>query len=606
MSAPTLTLSVGDGVSFALTPSASGDDAGSVNFQQEKSDIVVLNLKSFTGILRVSGGIIGSNTTSTTTSALKRARENEHFSPEASKKIREALESDDSDGNDKDDDEEDAATNIVMHQEVESPMKETMLERHNTNSSSPSQSTLIEASSQATLLGQPGLSQTQMDLSQPDDDGDLSQVMDDDEDNADDDARTNLSPQQTTHDEAKEPKKVEESPVPEKNSKEEEVVKEDNEVTEEDNFESETQDVVGDSFATENKNESPVVKASAEATKPARISLAPSPTSPSSSKVHDPPCARWGHTMTYIGKDRVLIYGGQTIDPQTKLPVTLKDVYLYDLSKKKFFKPFSGDGMPRQWHTATYLPDRQLLISFGGEALNPKTGKAKTENQVMVLDAEIMLWYPPAVTGDVPSARSGHTATVVGNDLVVFGGVKGSKWLNTVSVLDVTLWKWSSAKVTGAAPQPRSYHSAVAVNDRIVVFGGNNAEKAFDTVHVLEKVDDTKWKWSHPTVTGYKPKARTGHSATLLKDGKTICIYGGWDPNDDEIGGDDEEMIFEDSFLLDTEKWTWHPNKPVHGKEAKRVGHTAVLRGEEVFVFGGRVPGDTFTGDFQVVSVSKK
>eukprot|EP00566_Odontella_aurita_P030589 CAMPEP_0113597296 /NCGR_PEP_ID=MMETSP0015_2-20120614/40923_1 /TAXON_ID=2838 /ORGANISM="Odontella" /LENGTH=66 /DNA_ID=CAMNT_0000505127 /DNA_START=14 /DNA_END=210 /DNA_ORIENTATION=- /assembly_acc=CAM_ASM_000160 len=51
-------------------------------------------------------------------------------------------------------------------------------------------------------------------------------------------------------------------------------------------------------------------------------------------------------------------------------------------------------------------------------------------------------------------------------------------------------------------------------------------------------------------------------------------IYGGWDPcadvrsQDDEndgegvegeSGGSDEETIFHDCFLLDTDKWSWRP-----------------------------------------------
>jgi hypothetical protein len=321
---------------------------------------------------------------------------------------------------------------------------------------------------------------------------------------------------------------------------------------------------------------------------------------------HPPPTARWGHTWTPIGNNRVLLYGGQTWDPQTNQPITLNDVYVYDLQQKMWCKPFSAgqSGKPRQWHTSTYLPSRQLLISFGGEAIQGT--KTNTVNEFMVLDTEIMIWYPPAVSGDVPTARSGHTATVLGNrELVVFGGVRagGSKWLNSVSVLNIEAWKWSTPRILGAAPPPRSYHSATPIqNDaKIVIFGGNNADQCFDTIHVLEKLhleQQPQWKWSHPTATGTKPKPRTGHSATLLADGKTICIYGGWDPNEDgNNNDDDEEMMFDDCYLLDTEQWQWRI-APFCGK-TKLVGHATVLdpNDDNVVVLGGRIPGDRFTGD---------
>jgi len=221
-----------------------------------------------------------------------------------------------------------------------------------------------------------------------------------------------------------------------------------------------------------------------------------------------------------------------------------------------------------------------------------------------------MLWYPPAVSGDIPTGRSGHTATLVPNtnELVLFGGVKGSRWLNTVSVLDTVRWIWTTPKVEGMAPKPRSYHTTTAVKDKLVIFGGNNKTSCFDSVHVLEATADG-WKWSHPSTTGKAPFPRTGHSASLLDDGKTICIYGGWDPNDDR-----EENIFKGSYLLDTSTWTWRlgPKAYAAGNGGnsmedcgpKRCGHTSVLNPQcgEVMVYGGRIPGERLAGDFQKLS----
>jgi len=96
----------------------------------------------------------------------------------------------------------------------------------------------------------------------------------------------------------------------------------------------------------------------------------------------------------------------------------------------------------------------------------------------------------------------------------------------------------------------------------------------------------------------------------LLSDGFTILVYGGWDPNDEE------DVIFEDSFLLNTKTWTWQKGpKPKYEKStnklanggAARVGHSAVLapgsNGVQVLAFGGRVSENKFTGDFQSLVV---
>ena len=357
------------------------------------------------------------------------------------------------------------------------------------------------------------------------------------------------------------------------------------------------------------------------------------------------PPARWGHTMTPVDNGQILVYGGQSFDLEGN-PVILSDVHVYDPKNGgSWNKPINCRGEARQWHSATFIPGRQQIIAFGGETIDPigrgkngaKKDKVITSDTLRVLDTEIMLWYPPAASGDVPTGRSGHTATFFPstNELILFGGVRGSKWLNTVSILDVTRWVWTTPHIVGTAPKPRSYHSATALGpQKMVVFGGNNKTNCFNTVHVFEAIDENNidrtydgdskncksggqnvsvgWKWSNPTIRGKAPFPRTGHTATLLEDGKTIMIYGGWDPNEeDELTGEDN--IFKGSFLLDTQEWTWKkgPDPQAGGSGSaehilescgsKRCGHTAALNSEngEVFVFGGRIPGEVLAGDVQ-------
>jgi hypothetical protein len=348
----------------------------------------------------------------------------------------------------------------------------------------------------------------------------------------------------------------------------------------------------------------------------------------------EPPAPRWGHTMTPIASNRVLVYGGQSLDHHdndSTLNTTRNDVHIFDTVLQQWSQPFNCKGQPRQWHTCTYLPERQLLISFGGEANGTTSSQAAatTDQVVMVLDTELMLWYPPTMSGTVPPGRSGHTATLLSatNELVVFGGVKGKRkkqWLNSVSVLDTMRWKWTPIKAVGSAPQPRSYHTATAVGDTIVVFGGNNDTHSFNSLHVLERETmatsssgepTTLWRWSNIQASGCAPAPRTGHIATLLSNGTTILFHGGWDPNDDD--GDEvtsgsrsqpDLNIFDDSYLLDTRKWEWTRGP---GSRSKRVGHSAMLvvldetanskkNKEEVILFGGRrLPDNVLAADFE-------
>jgi hypothetical protein len=375
---------------------------------------------------------------------------------------------------------------------------------------------------------------------------------------------------------------------------------------------------------------------------------------------YPPPCPRWGHTMTKIKDDRMLVYGGQSFDLDTGNPIILSDVHVYNTAKRTWDKPINCKGEARQWHSATFLPERELLLTFGGESMDHANNKSKkdkvvTTDMLRVLDTDIMLWYPPAVSGEVPTGRSGHTATWMPNtnEVVLFGGcIKGKKWLHSVSVLDTVRWIWSTPTIQGVAPKSRSYHSSTAVQKiksassadsinnnnnassstssyKLVIFGGNNQTSCFNTLHVLEQDDGGVWRWSNPKPTGQAPFPRTGHSATLLEDGKTICIYGGWDPNEEAattIGNDQhQENIFKASYLLDTEHMSWRVGPKAvydcgsnsgngdHTTQAedcgaKRCGHTAGLHPEsgEVLAFGGQVPGERLAGDFYKLSPAER
>ena len=377
-------------------------------------------------------------------------------------------------------------------------------------------------------------------------------------------------------------------------------------------------DLSRDSFVQSSCNST----ASVEEENVAKMSTTITKAKDSTNKKVVAPSPRWGQTMTMITDTKFIVYGGQTFDPADDSAKPLSDLFVFDLLENKWSKPINCEGVARTWHTANFLPQRQLLLCFGGDVEDDKTGKMSSTDQVMVLDCEIMLWYPPTVSGQIPSGRSGHSASVFEDtsELVVFGGVKNGKWLNSASVLDTNRWKWQTIRAVGVAPPHRSYHSSTAIKTdegtRLVIFGGNDDSKCFNTVHLLERVGNGKFGWSHPKCSGDLPKPRTGHTATLLPDGHTILIYGGWDPNTEDENSDDD-LVFGDSFFLDTKTWTWSkgpsPRFNQSGNSAaknggqSRVGHSAVLApcssdGLQVLAFGGRLPDNEFAADFQSMS----
>ncbi|GMF38221.1 unnamed protein product [Phytophthora fragariaefolia] len=330
----------------------------------------------------------------------------------------------------------------------------------------------------------------------------------------------------------------------------------------------------------------------------------------------------------FVFPDHQLIYGGSDDEEHT-----LGDLHVFDMKTHRWTTPLNCATITRAWHDAVFLASKNLVLVFGGERNAQAEGELDILSDIAVLDTECLLWYPPAIRGTPPSARSGHTCTAIGNDVVVFGGSRGRSRQSSVHILNtgewleryiqwfmhimVTLllsniddWNWKMVKVDGKPPSARTYHTAVAVGDDIVYFGGNDSSKSFNAVHVLKKSSkksgDDFWSWFHPTALGTPPQARTGHSATLLDNGK-ILVFGGWDPQRDDANA--PTTVFDDAFLLDSETWEWQPavftdeGKPNRG----RVGHGAAIDSSGcVHLFGGQNTAEQRLDDICTISIVQK
>jgi len=145
----------------------------------------------------------------------------------------------------------------------------------------------------------------------------------------------------------------------------------------------------------------------------------------------------------------------------------------------------AADGVPgaRTGHSAVSW--RGKLILFGGN--NPQ----HRFNDTWILDVSeplgvstgklLATWIQLNVRDNVrPPSRSGHTASVVGDSLYVFGGCRFNGAYNDLWKLDLSAPepRWEELHVTGTPPTPRLGHAAVALGDRIVFSGGRGPPTA--------------------------------------------------------------------------------------------------------------------------------
>ena len=239
----------------------------------------------------------------------------------------------------------------------------------------------------------------------------------------------------------------------------------------------------------------------------------------------------------------------------TNLPSPLHQSVTWEVAPLKGTPP-----EPRSGHTFTVIGTKAYL--FGG--VGRKDGTAAALGDLHALDlnnAELLNWTGEIKTpGAGPSARSRHTCTAVKHFLVVVGGLNHRTRYNDVWVFDTKAKVWTellceAKDVEDGVPSPRAHHTATLVGDQLFVFGGYGGHgKSCDDLFVLDfgtalddKPPDVKIapSWSKPVLKGKGPTPRFDHSMT-------------WFPNKLAIlGGRDNMTMHGDVHHLDLTTFTW-------------------------------------------------
>lgn len=231
-------------------------------------------------------------------------------------------------------------------------------------------------------------------------------------------------------------------------------------------------------------------------------------------------------------------------------------------------------GSARTSHSANLLGNGKVLVA-GGRA---DSGSKITQ----VNSAEL---YDPgagtfAATGSMGVARGSHRSVVLTNGKVlVTGGFNtgATVWLDTVEVYDPVAGSFSS---TGSMAAVRSSHAAILLpNGKVLVLGGLNGPSS--PIATAEIYDPGTGMFS---ATGSMAVARGFTTATLLGNGKVLVA-----------GGFDGSLVQESAELYDPASGTFAPTGSM---TSARSSHTATLLANgKVLVAGGNdsggVPSDT-------------
>lgn len=238
----------------------------------------------------------------------------------------------------------------------------------------------------------------------------------------------------------------------------------------------------------------------------------------------------------------------------------------------------------REGHAAVEVGNK--IFVFGGCVQG-----IRCFNDVHIFDTDTLTWSQEPFTGDAPEPRGGHSATLVGTDIFVFGGASSETTYGDAYKLDLIQRHWTRAVASGcpAVPSRRTNHAAIAdSHGRIYIVGGYDADSNFlNDMWILnvyagnadkwEDADSFPIVWEKPAPTGQVPEPREGHSLTLVD--RKLVLFGGY-----TAGG----AVANDVYLYNLESQEWLA-PPVAGAvlPAPRQAHSATRHGRDVIIAGG-------------------
>ncbi|XP_064081748.1 host cell factor 2-like isoform X5 [Macrobrachium nipponense] len=242
---------------------------------------------------------------------------------------------------------------------------------------------------------------------------------------------------------------------------------------------------------------------------------------------------------------------------------------------------------PRHGHRAVAIKD--LMVVFGG-------GNEGIVDELHVYNTATNQWFVPPVKGDVPPGCAAYGFVVDGTRILVFGGmVEYGKYSNELYELQASRWEWKRVKPrpprNGPPPCPRLGHSFTIIGNKVYLFGGlandsedpkNNIPKYLNDLYTLElRPNSSVMSWDIPDTYGVPPPPRESHTgvAYMSKEKPKLVIYGGMSGT--RLG---------DLWILDINTMTWERPTVSGAHPLPRSLHSATLLGNKMFVFGGWVP----------------
>ncbi|CAG8498130.1 9737_t:CDS:2 [Paraglomus occultum] len=299
---------------------------------------------------------------------------------------------------------------------------------------------------------------------------------------------------------------------------------------------------------------------------------------------------RAGHSACIISNYMVL-FGGVTtssVDIFTN-PVASNDVVVWSVSDQHWYKPNitavagSTIPLPQKFVPSNCLSNGKMYVLIANST------DQNIQKEIAVLDTNYWNWQESTTSPGPQDFRIGATLTAANNILYRYAGQQASPTGNQLTGINNLLYSLdpNTMQWTSLANGPSlAYHTACYLSkfDIIVYFGGQNTDhQAQDAVTTFT----TKPGVWNPSllIAAPKPSARLGHTAVCTDS--TMIVFGGGTLSASTGGSPSDDTVWLATATSPVDiSWSTPVTNRTNSPGA-RMGHSAVLSGTNMIVFGG-------------------
>ncbi|NXV54041.1 TYW23 protein, partial [Uria aalge] len=198
------------------------------------------------------------------------------------------------------------------------------------------------------------------------------------------------------------------------------------------------------------------------------------------------PSPRWCHAMCLSDLGTAVLIGGEGVDHQSCKDALWKLEVDNDFWLPVGFELQNAMPLCLHGHTATYDPDTKRIYVFGG------VREDKDYSNIYILDTVTWKWLLVAAKGRMP-VLTYHSATIYRKELFVFGGTFPRKASLAVGPCSNVLYVfnpeheiWYQPISEGEKPLPRLGHSATLLKNKLLIFGGRRTSFYLSDMHILD------------------------------------------------------------------------------------------------------------------------